>query len=235
MALITEAFGVRTFQVSGPSWLATDRYDVAATAPPGAVRSQIPAMLQSLLTDRFKLKFHRETASKTVFALVAAPDGPKMATGVSDDDPESLGVVGAPGTIANQGNTWVRAPHPFGVYRLSADNGVVHYEFRDMTMNALADFLTSVAPATFDVPVLDMTGLTGHYHVDIEAVVGVEIGHAPAQPPSSTGGADGMPSASEPAGAIRKSLGKQGLQVVRRQAPVETIYIDSIERTPTEN
>jgi uncharacterized protein (TIGR03435 family) len=192
-------------------------------------------MLQSLLAERFKMKFHRAMVSRNVYALVPAPDGAKLESGVADDDPAALGVLGAPGTAAQNGGTWVRAPYPFGVYRISADNGVVHYEFRDQTMDGLADFLTSVAQAAFDQPVVDMTGLKGHYHVDVEATVGVEIGHSPARPPVSLDGVDAPPSASEPGGTIRKSLGKQGLQVVRRQAPVEIIYIDSIEKTPTEN
>jgi uncharacterized protein (TIGR03435 family) len=230
MALLTEAFGVKAYQVSGPAWLETSYFDVAATAPAGATRAQIPAMLQRLLADRFQLKFHRGAASRNVYALVAAPEGAKLERGVADDDPEAFGALGASGTNASGGNTWVRSPYPFGVYRISAENGVVHYEFRDQTMNGLADFLTSVAQRAFDQPVIDMTGLKGHYHVDVEGSLSTEFGHAPA--PAAEGA---LPNASEPGGALRKSLAGQGLQVVRRQTPVEMLYIDSIEKTPTEN
>jgi uncharacterized protein (TIGR03435 family) len=43
-------------------------------------------MVQSLLVDRFKLKFHRETKEMPVFALVVGKNGPKMKPTRPEDD-----------------------------------------------------------------------------------------------------------------------------------------------------
>src|SRR5271167_3030167 len=40
------AYRVKTYQISGPDWLATDRFDISAKLPTGATRDQVPAMVQ---------------------------------------------------------------------------------------------------------------------------------------------------------------------------------------------
>ena len=51
--LITRAFGVKDYQVSGPDWMDTERFDDTATHSPKTPREQVQAMLQTLLEDRF--------------------------------------------------------------------------------------------------------------------------------------------------------------------------------------
>jgi uncharacterized protein (TIGR03435 family) len=46
------AYDVKDEQISGPAWLDTERYDIAAIRP-GATKEQAKRMLQNLLTDRF--------------------------------------------------------------------------------------------------------------------------------------------------------------------------------------
>src|SRR5580693_4096996 len=58
--LMVRAYSVKPAQVSGPDWIFTERFDVKATLPAGSSTNDIPEMLQSLLSDRFKLKMHRE-------------------------------------------------------------------------------------------------------------------------------------------------------------------------------
>ena len=49
-------------------------------------------------------------------------------------------------------------------------------------------------------------------------------------------GANGPGEASDPSGSsIQVSLGKQGLKLLRKNAPLEKLVIDHIEKTPTEN
>jgi uncharacterized protein (TIGR03435 family) len=76
---ITRAYEVTDPQVSGPGWLDSDKYDIVAKAPAGTPESQLPAMLRSLLADRFKLAVHREQKVVSVYALVVAKNGPKLA------------------------------------------------------------------------------------------------------------------------------------------------------------
>jgi uncharacterized protein (TIGR03435 family) len=56
--------------ISGPSWLKTEYYDIAAKIPPGSDSEQTGVMLQNLLAERFKLAVHRETKEFSGYALV---------------------------------------------------------------------------------------------------------------------------------------------------------------------
>jgi uncharacterized protein (TIGR03435 family) len=75
---IRGAYKVRNFQIVGPDWMSTARFDVDAKLPQGASTDQIPEMLQSLLEERFKLTFRRVPKEMQVMALVVAKDGPKL-------------------------------------------------------------------------------------------------------------------------------------------------------------
>ena len=79
--LIQVAYGMRDFQIAGtPSWANSDLYDISAKTQGNATFEQMQPMVGSLLTDRFQLKFHRETRSMPVYELVAATGGLKIAT-----------------------------------------------------------------------------------------------------------------------------------------------------------
>src|SRR5579863_1599432 len=47
--LLTIAYDVKNYQVSGPAWLDTERYDVIAKVPQGATKEQVAVMWQNLL------------------------------------------------------------------------------------------------------------------------------------------------------------------------------------------
>lgn len=72
------AFGVKDYQISGPDWMGSERFDIAGKFPPHTVDNPIEPCLQKLLADRFKLALHRETKDFPVYALVAAKGGPKI-------------------------------------------------------------------------------------------------------------------------------------------------------------
>ena len=67
---------------SGPDWIARgdERFNVVAKAeePGKATEEQLLSMLQTLLIDRFQLKFHRETTEMPGFALMIAKTGTKL-------------------------------------------------------------------------------------------------------------------------------------------------------------
>src|SRR6266850_1831642 len=62
------AYRVRPSQVTGPDWIAQERFDIAAKLPDGSSSDLVPEMLQALLADRFQLKFHRDAKEFPVFA-----------------------------------------------------------------------------------------------------------------------------------------------------------------------
>ncbi len=64
--------------VGGPAWLDNQYYEIAAKLPAGATKEQIPAMLERLLKERFKVVVHRESKEQKVLALVVAKGGPKL-------------------------------------------------------------------------------------------------------------------------------------------------------------
>jgi uncharacterized protein (TIGR03435 family) len=63
--------------VGGPKWVDEDRYDIDGKAAGPAGDRELMGMLQSLLSERFKLAFHRETRELPGYALVAAKSGLK--------------------------------------------------------------------------------------------------------------------------------------------------------------
>ena len=81
---IETAWHVKRYQVSGPEWLQSDRYDITAKAEGKADKERLMLMLQTLLADRFKLTLHRETRERAVYALVTAKNGPKLQAAEDD-------------------------------------------------------------------------------------------------------------------------------------------------------
>jgi uncharacterized protein (TIGR03435 family) len=78
-SLIQDAYGVKDFQISGgPKWMDSDRYDINAKAAGPANYPELKLMLQTLLAERFKLVFHRESKPSTGYALVVARKGLKI-------------------------------------------------------------------------------------------------------------------------------------------------------------
>jgi uncharacterized protein (TIGR03435 family) len=71
--LIRDAYRVEDFQiVGGPAWVNSDGYDIEARPEEKADQPQVWHMLQSLLTERFKLAVRRETRTMPGYAITAA-------------------------------------------------------------------------------------------------------------------------------------------------------------------
>ncbi|MDR3700947.1 MAG: TIGR03435 family protein [Candidatus Sulfopaludibacter sp.] len=64
--------------MGGPPWLDSEVYDVVAKMPPGTPKDQVPAMLQTLLAERFMLALHPETKDQRAYFLVVGKNGPKL-------------------------------------------------------------------------------------------------------------------------------------------------------------
>ena len=76
--LIAYAYKLRSYEISGPEWLVTDRFDIEARLPDGATKDDVPEMLRALLVERFKLETHSEMQEQPVLALVVGKGGPKL-------------------------------------------------------------------------------------------------------------------------------------------------------------
>jgi uncharacterized protein (TIGR03435 family) len=94
--ILMAAYGVGKDQIAGPSWLSTEHYDVVAQLPSGLSSDQIPAMLQNLLIERFRMTIHRETVPRKGFALLAGKTGPEL---VATQPGSKLGLYRGPGYL----------------------------------------------------------------------------------------------------------------------------------------
>jgi len=146
--LIQEGYSVAPYQVSaGPRWLDSDEYELEAKSDRPATKEELRSMLRSLLTDRFRLVFHRETKEMRVYELVVDQNGPRIRPSTSAE--AGPGFHGTLQEFANLLSVQLTIP-----------------TIEDPTKPAIA----RGAPA----PVIDRTGLSGVY--DIRAEVRPEIG-----------------------------------------------------------
>lgn len=76
--LIAYAYRVKTYQITGPDYIKSERFDILAKLPEGATKDQGPEMMQALLASRFKLVLHRESKEFPVYAMVAGKNGVKL-------------------------------------------------------------------------------------------------------------------------------------------------------------
>ena len=226
------AYKLKEYQISGPEWLASTRYDISAKLPAGVSHEHVLEMLQALLTDRFQLKSHRDKKEFPVYELVVAKGGPKMqetppdpASAADDANKNSHSVTASgsrAGTTVNLGN---------GSYFSVGDNRFVG---KKLTMATFADTVARFS----DRPIVDMTNLKGNYDFtltftpeDFRALMirsaitaGVQL---PAEAMRALEGVSGD--------SLFTAIQTLGLKLEPRKAPIDVLVIDRIERTPTEN
>jgi uncharacterized protein (TIGR03435 family) len=93
--LITFAYGLHPKQiVGGPSWLDSEKYDINAKPDVEGQPNdkQIKSMLQKLLTERFKLTFHKEMKELSAYSITVGKNGARLTK--SEGDPNGLPGLG---------------------------------------------------------------------------------------------------------------------------------------------
>jgi uncharacterized protein (TIGR03435 family) len=210
--VLSAAYGVKRDQMEGPAWLDGNRYEIAARIPPGTSEQQFKLMLQNLILDRFKLKFHRDTRSLPVYVLVVAKGGSKLQSSEGSGEARCVASVGSiqPG----------EAPRP-----AVAANAINHRECANMTMDQFVVTLSQLAPRYIDRPVLNQTDLKGTYNFKLEWTTLQSSGGDTSSPTGNMGGYTLFE-------ALEKEL---GLKLNDRKAPMESIIIDQVEPKPTAN
>jgi len=77
--IIRRAFGVVQQElVGGPDWIRDQRFDIVGKSAAKATDAELWSMVQPLLEERFKLKYHREPREVSGLALVVGKNGPKI-------------------------------------------------------------------------------------------------------------------------------------------------------------
>jgi len=81
------AYHVMDYQITGPDWLAGERYDITAKSAAAVPEDQLRQMLQTLLADRFQLTLHRQTKELPAYVLLVAKGGPKFKESETEGEP----------------------------------------------------------------------------------------------------------------------------------------------------
>lgn len=230
--LIDLAYRVKSYQVSGPDFVASERFDINAKLPDGAAEKDVPEMLQSLLAERFGLKLHHESRNLPVYALVrgkgelklheSAPD-PAGGSRSADQRAVNVAASGHPGGVSiNYGN---------GSYFTFGENKL---EGHKLTAARTADVLSRFT----ERPVVDMTGLKGKYDFVLEfspedfraMMIRSALAAGVTLPPRAVQFA-----AAASGDSLFAAVENLGLKLDSRKAPVDVLVIDHVEKTPTEN
>jgi uncharacterized protein (TIGR03435 family) len=226
------AYGMKNYQFAGPEWMTSARFDVSAKLPEGGSRTQVRAMLQTLLEARFQLKVHRSSKEMPVYALTVAKSGLKMKETEAADDATGLpGANGAVGVSVNAGRDGADVNLGNGS---SIAFGETSFEGKKLTMAMLVDQLGRFS----DRPVVDMTGLTGNYDLKLEFTAeefrAMKIRAAVAAgvnlPPQALRLLENTSDA-----PLLTAIQTLGLRLESRKAPVEVLVIDNCLKAPTEN
>jgi uncharacterized protein (TIGR03435 family) len=115
-----------------------------------------------------------------------------------------------------------------------------------VTMEGFADLLSTILMQMGGAnswQVVDRSGLTGYYQIDVEISISDLMAMARTQgmampaSPSSGGGANTVPEASDPGrgSSVFESVSQMGLKLEDSKATVDRLVIGHIEKTPTEN
>jgi uncharacterized protein (TIGR03435 family) len=196
-----------------PAWVMTSPYDITAKADEvtiAAMKGMNQAqqlgleapMLRAMLEDRFKLSAHSAFVEVPGYALAAGKHGIKMKEAPADE--------AMPRNAMGFGGPWKM------VFRRTSDGKQSGVAYLGITMGELAQFLSKAG-----VPVIDQTGLTARYDVELQST---DIDAA---------SSDGTP-------APRPDIGHAydwqalGLEMKPIKAPVVSVVIDHVER-PTAN
>jgi len=216
LELAATAYVLRTDQVFGPDgWMSSARYDIIATTPAGTSPGAVRAMLRVLLDERFGLRAHRETRTLPMYTLRLARDDGRLGPRLRRSGAECAPPIPPPGVPMPP------APPPASGEPIRSLSGTgqarcptIFFSGMVSSRHAPLDSLIGRLIQLLGRPVVDATGLTGEFDVDLYYQAGV-----------STGGDTGIDGA---APSLNAALQEQlGLRLEGGRGPVEVIVIDA--------
>ncbi len=193
----------------GPAWTRSELYEINAKAADPQPRATMNGpMLQALLEDRLKLRFHRETREVPVYALMIAEGGPKLQPfqgSCTSRDFDSQPSEADCGTVRAYGNGF------------------------DMKAGTIGQLCTAFS-VLLDRSVIDETGITGRFnmHVDLSGE-DPRLLNRPRSLPAVSDPTKPAPPA-VPFNAVKTAMKKLGLNVDPAKGPGEVLVIDHIAR-----
>jgi uncharacterized protein (TIGR03435 family) len=223
--LIQNAYGLQAYQIAGLPDSANDRYSVEATAGANVSRDQIFQMLQSLLEERFQLKYHRETRELPVWALTPARGGIKLPA-----PKEGNCTQPSPNPTSNWSTG--RMPTPGNSPTAPPDCGSIRIALQPLGARMqgggvlMPELIRTLAMA-LGRPVLDRTGFTQPFDIQLDFLAD-EVTTAMPPPPPGSDIRERSPNPTITV-AVQEQL---GLRLESTKGPVEVMVIDHIARPP---
>jgi uncharacterized protein (TIGR03435 family) len=201
--LLVLAYSLQEFQiVGGPAWASRDQFDIEAKPDNVAnpTDEQSRQMLRVLLEKRFQLKVRMETKNGPVYILRVVRNGPPLSA--DQTPPMPTGPPPAPDGRMPRGTMRMRAGDASGIA---------------VPIPLLARFLGQ----TLGRPVLDKTGLTGRYDINLH--------WTPDQMSQDLTPGAPIPQADGP--SLFTALQEQmGLRLESATGPVEQLVIERADR-----
>jgi len=215
--LIQDAYGVPfpSLLMNVPDWARTTRVDVVAKAPSPVSAIVLQHMLQPLLAEYFKVSAHHETRAMDVFAMVFATPGrrgPRLKESLDECDD----IVGTPGGFARAPEG---APNERGTCGI-LPGGAGRIVARGIDMPGLAAYI-GTSPGRM---LIDRTGVTGRFDVDLTYTPSIFSIDAPGRRGSPPPGVD--PAGPSLITALQEQL---GLKLEPIRAPIDVVVIDHAE------
>jgi uncharacterized protein (TIGR03435 family) len=201
--LIVQSFRTQRWMVfGGPDWISNARYDVVGKGPdPTATNPEVWEMMRSLLIERFHLKYHVEDREMAVLALTIAKGGHKL-------------IPGEKGRCAEE----IKAQRSCGDILVPRFGAGIY----NMPIGAIVTSLSGRAGR----PVVDRTGLTGRYDVNMSWMPeGMTHEQWESLPPEV------RPEEMSMFEALERQA---GLKLEPSRAPMPVLVIDTVDH-PTEN
>lgn len=226
---IAMAYRVKDYQVAGPDWLPSARFDLSAKLPAGSSSDQIPEMLQAVLADRFQMKMHREKKDFPIYALIAGKPPLKLqASAASAETEPSKGAV----TVAGSGSSaGISVDLGRGSYYTFVNN---KFDIKKVSLDQAADILERFA----DRPIVNQTELTGNYDIVLNVtedeyrnlLIRAGANSGISLPPQvlkilDDGGAS----------PLFDAVQQVGLKLDPRKAPLDLLVIDQAQKSPSDN
>lgn len=215
--LITYAYDVRDFQVSGgPGWINSDRFDIMAKSEQGSSDSTPDDMLK--MTDA-QMKTAAEKMRIKLQALLAERFQLTIHHETKEQPVYAL-VVGKNGTKLQESQSNAGAPRRL----MRMGRGELNGEGIAM------EFIASSLSNQLGRPVIDRTGLTGHYDFKLQWTPdpGQSRGIFGGPPPP---GVDAPPPPDPNGPSIFTAVQEQlGLRLESQKGPVDLIVIDRVEK-----
>jgi uncharacterized protein (TIGR03435 family) len=206
--LLRSAYDLDRF-VGMPAWAPSERFDIVTTASPNTPRARLQAMARTLLAERFELRAHVEQRYADVFVLARAKTTAALGPGLrpsASSCPRALlpasGVADAPrDERCTESIRYV-------------ESGALRMQLRD---RPLSDLLI-ISGARFEVgdPIVDRTGLTDRFDIDLEFASRESRERTP----------DGLGLGLPYSAAVESQL---GLRFDRRQEPIDVLVIELVE------